>query len=88
MVDISRINLGELDRESLEKVKLMLDISKIQQDIVESQSRVGKIEQDVAESRAMVAKMQKEMAWFPYLQIITTILTGGVVVFLLTKFLQ
>lgn len=49
MVDISRIDLGALDKESLEKVKLMLDISKIQQDIAESQSRVGKIEQDVAE---------------------------------------
>lgn len=103
----------ELDKESLEKAKLMLDISKIQADIeatrqsvtesqararksdvdienirqtmaqsvAESQLRVHQIEQDIAESRAMVTKMQKEMAWFPYLQIITTILTGGAVVF-------
>ncbi|WP_323842929.1 hypothetical protein [Moraxella sp. Pampa] len=102
MVDISRIDLGALDKENLEKVKLMLDISKIQADIEMTRQSVGKnqvdiesIRQSIAESQASVeqmkantAKMQKEMAWFPYLQIITTILTGGVVVFLLTKLLQ
>lgn len=102
MVDISRINLGELDKENLEKVKLMLDISKIQQDIATSQVTIEKIRQDVEQSRATVEqmrlandkylaeteKLRKETQWFPYLQIITTILTGGVVVFLLTKLLQ
>lgn len=33
MVDISRIDLQTLDKDNLEKVKLMLDISKIQADI-------------------------------------------------------
>lgn len=80
MIDMSRIDLGTLNKEDLEKVKLMLDISKIQQSITESQASVEQM-------KANTAKMQKEMAWFPYLQIITTILTGGGVVFLLTKFL-
>ncbi|OOS03280.1 hypothetical protein SAMN02745664_1234 [Moraxella cuniculi DSM 21768] len=85
MVDINRIDLGKLDKENLEKVKLMLDINKIQADIEMTR-------QSVEQSRATVEKMRKENQWFPWLQIITTlttgILTGGVVVFVLTKLLQ
>lgn len=81
MVDISRIDLGSLDRENLEKVKLMLDINKIQVDIEATR-------QSVELSRATVEKMRKENAWFPWLQIITTMLTGGFVVFFLTYFLK
>lgn len=105
MVDISRIELQALDKDELERVKLMLDISKIQADIemtrqsiTESQERVKlnadryqadleQMRQSVAQSQATVEKMRKENQWFPWLQIMTTFLTGGVVVFLLTKLL-
>ncbi len=80
MVDISRVDLQSLDKDDLEKVKLMLDINKIQADIEATR-------QSVNESRATVEKMRKENQWFPWLQIMTTFLTGGVVVLVLTKLL-
>ncbi|MDO5650719.1 MAG: hypothetical protein Q4G13_01095 [Moraxella sp.] len=158
MVDISKIDLGTLDKEHLEKVKLMLDINKIQSDIEstrqsinesqararhtntdieqirqsitesqarvshfnadieqirqsinESQARTGhfnadmeQIRQSINESQARsrqadatleqiritVKKMEKENNWYPWLQITTTLLTGGIVVFFLTYFLK
>lgn len=69
MVDISRIDLQTLDKENLEKVKLMLDISKIQQDIAESQVRVSKsnldiesIRQSITQSQATVEKIHQDVA--------------------------
>ncbi|UZA04785.1 hypothetical protein LP092_15005 (plasmid) [Moraxella bovis] len=82
-MDISRIDLGSLEPADLEKVKMMLDIHKIQADIESTR-------QSVAESMATVEKMRKENAWFPWLQIITTLmsglLTGGIIIFFLTHF--
>lgn len=94
MVDISRIELQALDKDELERVKLMLDISKIQSDIQatqqsieESKARSRQADATLEQIRVTVAKMEKENQWFPWLQIMTTFLTGGVVVFLLTKLL-
>lgn len=84
MIDIKQIDLGNLNKDELDKVKIMLDISKIQQDISESQARSRQAD-------ATIEKMRKENSWFPWLQIITTLitslLTGGVVVYALSKLL-
>lgn len=77
MVDISRINLGELDKENLEKVKLMLDINKIQQSIIESQASVEQM-------KAETAKIQKEARLYPYVTL-GSAMVGGLIVFVLTR---
>lgn len=69
MVDISRIDLQTLDKENLEKVKLMLDINKIQADIemtrqsiAESQERMqlnkDRYQADLEQMRQSVALSQ------------------------------
>ncbi len=88
IVDINRIDLQVLDKDELERVKLMLDINKIQADIEATRQSINESQASVEQMKINTAKMQKEMMWFPYIQIITTILTGGVVVFFLTKLLQ
>lgn len=95
------MNLEELDKDELERVKLMVDISKIQADIEATRQSIEATRQSIDESHARIeqmrlsndkylaetARIRKETEWFPYIQIITTILTGGVVVYLLTKLL-
>lgn len=101
-IDLKSIDLGSLSKDDLEKVKLMLDIQKIQQDIIESQARVNKMRVDIDESqsrirqaeatleqiRLTVEKSEKENKWFPYLQIITTIFTSGIIAIILQYFLK
>lgn len=87
MIDIRSIDLGSLGKDDLEKVKVMLDIHKIQQDIAESQARSRQADATLEQIRVTVAKMEKENKWFPWIQIITTMLTGGIVVFFLAYFL-
>ncbi|OOR93446.1 hypothetical protein B0181_00445 [Moraxella caviae] len=65
----------------------MLDITKLQHDIELSRQTVEATRQSVNESYATVEKMRKETAWFPYLQIITTLATGSVIAYLLGKFI-
>lgn len=106
IMDINNIDLGQLTKDELERVKFMLNINRIQADIEasrqgieESRAAVRRMEQSIEESRAIVAKMhaendkyfaetqklRKESQWFPWLQMLTTFLTGGVVVLVLTK---
>lgn len=109
---MAQIDIESLDKDELERVRLMLDISKIQADIEatrqsveesrlrgkqieqsikESQQGMEATRQSIKESQATIEKMRKELAWYPYLQIATTLvtglLTGGVVVFFLSKVL-
>ncbi|ELA08729.1 hypothetical protein MOMA_09226 [Moraxella macacae 0408225] len=84
-------NLADLTNDELQRLQKMLDIAKLNLDIEESRQRMEesrkRLEQDMAESRARTEKLTKELAWYPWLPIATTLLTGGLVVFLLGKVL-
>ncbi|OPH36259.1 hypothetical protein LU276_03950 [Moraxella haemolytica] len=85
MVDISRIDLQTLDKENLEKVKLMLDISKIQQDIATSQATVEKMRIENDKFVAETKKIEKEARFYPYVTL-GSAMVGGLIVFVLTRF--
>lgn len=74
------VNIDTADKPELERVTMMVNINKIQQDIVESQQRIAKIYQDLeldkkrweADSKKLEAetlKIQKEGRWYPLLPI-------------------
>ena len=65
IVDINRIDLQVLDKDELERVKLMLDINKIQADIEATRQSINESQASVEQMKINTAKMQKEMMWFP-----------------------
>ncbi|ELA08732.1 hypothetical protein MOMA_09241 [Moraxella macacae 0408225] len=98
MIDIAKIQADiEMTRQSVNESQKRLDkdLEESRERMEESRKRLEKdleeSRQRMEESRINTAKLTKELAWYPWLQIATTlltgILTGGFVVFLLGKVL-
>ena len=57
IVDINRIDLQVLDKDELERVKLMLDINKIQADIEATRQSINESQASVEQMKINTAKM-------------------------------
>lgn len=105
-MDLDRIDLSTLDNDELERIAMILNLTKIQQDIAKTQQDIAKTQQTLEQDRERwileqkrlelereqmrlsQEKLQKELKWYPWLPLLTAMITGGAVVFLLTQLLQ
>ncbi|OOR90610.1 hypothetical protein B0181_04645 [Moraxella caviae] len=92
MIDISQINLEQLTIDELNRMKMILDMKKVQQDIELTRQTVEETRAAVNKMQAETEKARKETSWFPWVQILTLLatlvtglLTGGVAMYFLTK---